>query len=73
MINERPTIVYYDHVKSTVDNWQQNERPKRRIRPKLLQVDNRFSRCNEISFCISLDTRTAHDSRGNYVPPITFK
>lgn len=47
-INERPTIVHYDHVKSTVDNWQENKRPKRRTRPKLLQVDICLSRSNRI-------------------------
>ncbi len=43
VINETPRTIHYDDVKSTIDNWQDKSKSYRRLRPKLLQVNSRFS------------------------------
>ena len=55
-IEEKPSIIHYDRVKSTVDNWQETKRSKRRIRPKLLQVDITSFDSKKIDLYLCLDT-----------------
>ncbi len=56
-------IIHYDDVKSTIDNWQDNKKSYRRLRPKLLQVNIIYSKFTiNLFFLIDLDTRTTYDS-----------